>query len=378
MNFRKKATISALLVAMTAASVNGLLPGSPAVISGLSVQSVSADGNLVPVSAELDKIYTELSKDQGGLEAVRQLRDQLQGISSADFHTAMAPLLVNLPDGVSEHTLYSLFHETASLSYDASYRNLIAIRKNPEYIAAAKAFGQAGGVDNLTVDDLVAFGQVVKGQISSILSSKTLSELGNLLNSTEAQKQFILDVFHGVMNQPVGSGPKLSQVLNNLHITENDMATSLNNIAGLVDPATLRAATVALAKAYIAAEGIKPPGGGDGGITPPPGNGGTPPGGGGTTPPPVTNTGDPSVIDASAWVTITNGAATVALDQKAVLDAIAKLKELHQTTLTLDLKTVDAKSISLPISKAIVDAAKAAGILSIVATSEWIDHYPTY
>ena len=145
-----------------------------------------------------------------------------------------------------------------SLSFDPQYDNLVAIRTNPEYVEATKKIGEAGGVPNLTVDDLASFlfgPSGVEKQLVSIVKNKTLAELNNLLNNSEARNALIRDSFRSVLNTPV-SNQTLSQVLNNLGITENDIAGSVSSVQDRLDPAIVKEATVVLAMAYLVAENI--------------------------------------------------------------------------------------------------------------------------
>lgn len=378
MKFSKKAILSTLAIGVTAASLSNVPLGTVGYVTGFGVQKVAAAGNFDLVTGKLNAVYQELSKSANGLAALRALRDDLQGISQSEFETALEPVLAKLPNSVSSTTLYNLFKDAANLTYDPSYEALKSIRSNSDYVEAAKAIGAAGGISDLTVDDLVTFSIAAENQMVNSLGQKTLTQLLALLENADARNGLLRDSYRQALNLPTGSG-SLGQALSNLQISENDVAASVQNVQGLLDAAIVKNAFKQLGLAYIAAEGIALPGENPNPGNPDPGtpNPGIPGGGaagggggaaGGGAVPPVVAVPPvivaPDVLDVSGSVTITNGIAVVALNEEAVLNVIKALPS-GTTTLTLDLKNVAADSISVPISQAILNAAKAAGVANI-------------
>lgn len=389
MTLKKKITVSTLAVSMAAATLAGI-PLSNETLSkyvGSTVVS-AADYNLDYVKGKLNRIYAKLSDaDKTKLRALRTEVDNK--VTLAAFKESFAPLLsATTSAGVSDTTLYDLFKDVTTLSFDPQYDNLVAIRTNPEYVEAAKKIGEAGGVPNLTVDDLANFlfgPSGVEKQLVSIVKNKTLSELNNLLNDSDARNALIRESFRSVLNTSV-SNQTLSQVLNNLGITENDIAGPVSSIQNRLDPTIVKEATVVLALAYLAAENIDlenpgttpPPAGGGGGGGAPgggSGGGGTPGGGGITTPIPDGALDKLLNLDASAWVQLVDGKAVVNLDENYVLkliDAIkAKANGQDELKLIVNQGSVNYESLEVLLTDNIVKAAKAAGIdeIEIVVNS---------
>lgn len=398
MTFRKKITVSTLAVSMAAATLAGIPLSNQGLTKHFGATAVmAASSNLDTVKNKLERLYAELSpSDKTKLQALRSEINSKLDMGS--FVSNAAPLLTQTSKaGVSNEVIFSLFNAVTTLTYDPTYENLVAIRNNPEYIEAAKRIGEAGGVTNLTVDDLANFlfgSQGVEAQIVSIVKNKSLAELNNLLNDSEARNALIREAFRGVLKSSVGD-QKVSDVLNKLEITEDMIASSVTNVQNQLDPAIVKSAALVLALAYINAEdidlkpenpGTNPPdnGSGEGGGTPgggggsgggggggAAGGGGTPGGGAVTTP-----TGTLKELlnfDASKLVQILDGKATLKLidaDMLKLIEAIkaAAVNEKGELTLNIDLGTVNASSIDTLVSKAIVEAAKFAGIDNIALT----------
>lgn len=397
MTIRKKITVSTLAVSMAAASIAGLPLSSKGLANYFGVTAVSAasSSNLDSVKQKLDRVYGALSaSDKQKLQALRT--EINTKITKEKFEQIAGPVLPKLNQaGVSTDTLFDFFKAVSTLTYDPSYDNLVAIRSNPTYIEAVKSIGQAGGVQNLTVDDLV---QVIVGgngnvgiekKLVDLVKNKSLVELNNILNSSQARHDLLREAFQSVANTPIGN-TTVTSALSTLGITEDQLATVFINTESALDSNIVKSATLALVLAYLQAEGIDLPG--DGGNENPGGN----PGGGGNTGGggsaggggaagggggggAVTPTPGPSgslesllSVDASKLLVIKDGNATLQLKDADILKVIDAIKAAAGTqkdlTLTLDLGKVDAKTISAPISKTIVDAAKSAGIKNIAVT----------
>ncbi|MFI2857096.1 S-layer homology domain-containing protein [Paenibacillus sp. JSM ZJ436] len=390
MTLRKKITVSTLAVSMVAATIAGFPLGSDAFskYAGGAVVS-AADYNLDYVKDRLNRVYGQLSESDKN--QLRALRDEVKNkISFIAFEQDFAPLLsASRSAGVLDSTLFNLFHDLTSLTFDPQYDNLVAIRTNQEYIDAAKQIGQAGGVPNLTVDDIGSFlfgPGGVERQLVSTLQNKSMVELVNLLNNSETRNNLIRDSFRSVLNNPV-SDQSFAQVLSNLGITENDIAASVSGVQSRLDSAVVKDAALALAIAYLAAENINLPGEPDPGnptdpVTPPPTDGGGNSGGGGggapggapgggavPTPTPDGPLEDLLEFDASKSVQVEAGQAVVKLDNASVLKLIGAIKAKagaqDQLKLTLDLGSVDYESLEVPLSADIVKAANEAGIKTI-------------
>lgn len=388
MSFRKKVTVSTLAVSMVAATLAGVPLSSKGFANQVGALTVSAatGSNLELVKSKLDKVYGELG--DGGRASLRALRSEIDSkIDKTVFISTFEDILSKTTEaGVSEDVLFDLFEVTTGLFYDPSYQNLVEIRNNPTYIEAAKKLGEAGGVSDLSVDDLVDFTfgkQGVEETLVGIIKTKKLSELASLVNDSEARNQLLRDAYKASLNTSVG-GKNLSVIFDSLGITENQVAEAVKGIQAKLDPKIVKEATMALALAYIAAEDIdlKP----ETPVDPGPGNPGTGGGGGGAiggggggaagggdgaveTPAPSGSLAELSVIDASKLIKVEGDTATLELKEADVLKLLEAIKATasgqKDLVLTLDLGKVNAANISVPLSKAIVEAAKAAGISKI-------------
>ncbi|KHF31822.1 Endo-1,4-beta-xylanase A precursor [Paenibacillus sp. P1XP2] len=400
MTIRKKITVSTLAVSMAAASIAGLPLSSKGLANYFGVTAVSAasSSNLDSVKQKLDRVYGKLSaSDKQKLQALRT--EINTKITKEKFEQIAGPVLPQIKQaGVSTDTLFDFFKAVSTLTYDPSYDNLVAIRNNPTYIEAVKSIGQAAGVQYLTVDDLV---QVIVGgsgnvgvekKLVDLIKNKSLVELNNILNNSQARHDLLREAFQSVANTPIGN-TTVTSALSTLGITEDQLATVFINTESALDSNIVKSATLALVLAYLQAEGIDLPGGGGnenpgenpggggntggGGST---GGGGAAGGGGGgggggavtPTPGPSGSLESLLSIDASKLLIIKDGIATLQLKDADILKVIDAIKTAAGTqkdlTLTLDLGKVDAKTISAPISKAILDAAKSAGIKNIAVT----------
>lgn len=389
MTIKKKITVSTLAVSMAAASIAGLPLSSKGLANyfGVSVVSAASSSNLDSVKQKLDRVYGALSaSDKQKLQALRT--EINTKITEKKFEQIASPVLKQLNDaGVSTSTLIDFFKAVSTLTYDPSYDNLVSIRNNSTYITAVKNIGQAAGVGNLTVDDLA---QLIFGgngtvgldqKLVNLIESKSTEELLEILKDSQARKDLLREAFQKVEGTPLGN-TTFSEALDRLNITPEQLATSIVNVEKELDKDIVINASFALITAYIKGANTtnpeQPGGGNTGGNTGgggSAGGGGAAGGGGGA----VTPTPGPSgslesllSVDASKLLIIKDGNATLQLNDADILKVIDAIKAAAGTqkdlTLTLDLGKVDAKTISAPISKAILDAAKSAGIKNIAIT----------
>ncbi|WIV20000.1 S-layer homology domain-containing protein [Paenibacillus polygoni] len=375
MSFRKKVTLSTLAVSMAAATLAGIPLSNEGLAKQLGANVVSASSNLDIVKNKLERLYAELDLvDKSNLRALRSEIDSK--IDLIAFESSSASLLAQTSKaGVSKETVFSLFKAVTTLTYDPSYENLVEIRKNTEYIDAAKKIGEAGGVDDLTVDDLANFlfgNKGIESQIVNILKNKSLKELTDLLNNSEARNKLLRDAYRSVLNTAVGN-QSAADALNKLGITEDMIASTVTSVQKKLDPTIVKNAVLSLGFAYIQAVNIELPK--DPGSSIPPSNGG---GGGGSVTPPTTPAPSGSLqellkFDASKLVEIVNDKATLKLNDADMIrlnEAIkaAAVNEKGEIILSIELGTVGASSLNAPLSKAIIEAAKSAGIDKIALT----------
>lgn len=380
---------------MAAASIAGLPLSSKGLANyfGSTVVSAAPSSNLDNVKQRLDRVYGALNaSDKLKLQALRT--EINTKITKEKFEQIVGPVLPQLNDsGVSTDTLFDFFTAVSTLTYDPSYDNLVAIRNNPTYITAIKNIGQAGGIDNLTVDDLVEVimggnGSVgVEKSLVNLIKNKSLVELNNILNNSQARHDLLREAFQSVSNNSIGN-TTVSSVLFNLGITDEQLATSIITTESALDKDIVKSASLVLVLAYLKAEGIDIPSPGGGSETPPvetPGGGGNTggggsagggaSGGGAVTPTPTPTPGLSGSlesllnVDVSKLFIIQDGKATLQLNDADILNVIEAIKAAagaqQDLTLSLDLGKVEASTISTPISKTILNAAKSAGIKNI-------------
>lgn len=378
MTLKKKLVVSTLAASMVAASVAGLPLSSKGLANqlGLSNVAAAATGNSsADLKARAEKLYAQITKESDKA-TLRALRDEVSALTSAELKEIFTPLRGKLDlSTTQEDTVFALFQDVSSLYYDPEYTDAKDILNNQEYIDVLKVIAEKGGVASLTVDDIYAavFGDSgLEKKLVALVSGKTKEQLLELVTSSTVQDELVNSAIDAVLSQTAGSDAlKISTVLNNLGISSADVKTVLNNTrAELTND---KAALQILAIAYIGAFGLGTPT-----PTPTPSpTSGSDSSSGSTT---VTLTPDQAFAaaakyDASKLVVTTGDKATVKLVDADIIKTfdtlVAAAKAAGKTealTLTLDLGTVKAATVEVPLSKAIVEAAKTKGIENIAVT----------
>lgn len=364
MTLKKKLAVSTLAVSMAAASVAGF-PFSSKGLAGHFVGTASADSaaDRATVKQKISDLYTALGTD--GRAALRATRDEVNSkIDQAKFEEIFAPVLSKLATDVDRTELYNLFHAVANVYYTVDYSTVAEIANNQTYIDLLKGIAADAGVADLTVDDVITFVFGVEDSLRALVSTKTTTELVTIATNATAQQDLINDAIEIVLGKTAGTNAyTVSTVLNNLHIDTASVKQALNALRA--ELTTDKASATALALAYIKAFGL--------GYVPTPNPGpGTNPGSTTTTTtttPVVTADG---IYDVSKLVTIVGDKATLKLVDADVLKAFDALVAANAgktgLTLTLNLGTVNAATVEVPLSKAIIEAAKAKGIANIAIT----------
>ncbi|WP_405116558.1 S-layer homology domain-containing protein [Paenibacillus sp. FSL K6-1217] len=372
MSLKKKLAVSTLAVSMAAASVAGFPFSSKGLAEHFGVSTASAAAvSQADVKAKVEKIYAQLTADDR--LALLNYKNQANAVDLAAFREIFKPVLEKLTfleeaDVVTAHEAFKSVSSVVYDVYDKDYTAIKDIRYDVKNVDLLKKIADKAGVKNLTTDDFIDFlfgADGVEAQLRALLSSKTSSELLDIVANPASQDKLINDAITTVLNHKTGAGAlTVSQVVYNLNISPADVKQSLTNLNTAI-PAT-KPAVKALATAYIKAYGFS-----GGGTTNPPGTGTG--GGNGTVTTPVTNpTATPGVYDVSKLVTIVGDKATLKLVDADVLKAFDALVAANAgktgLTLTLNLGTVNAATVEVPLSKAIIEAAKAKGIANIAIT----------
>nr|WP_254075458.1 S-layer homology domain-containing protein [Paenibacillus tritici] len=377
---KKKMAVSTLAVSMAAASVAGFPFSSKGLAEhfGVSTASAAAVTN-AGVKAKVEKIYAQLTETER--QALLAYEKEAGNISAEIFEQIFQPVLSKLAleadDLATAHEAFKSVSSVVYDVYDKDYTAIKAIRYDVKNVDLLKKIAAKAGVTNLTADDFNEFlfgDKGVEAELRAMISNKSKNELLNLIlnasSTDDALNTLLNEAITKVLNHnTVEGGLTVSQVVYNLNITPGDIKLSLKNLKATIP--TAAPAVKALALAYVRAYINEP-------VTPNPENPGpsnpsNPSGGNGTVTTPVTNpTATPGLYDVSKLVTIVGNKATLKLVDADVLKAFDALVAANAgkigLTLTLNLGTVNAATVEVPLSKTIIEAAKAKGIANIAIT----------
>ncbi|WP_179090493.1 S-layer homology domain-containing protein [Paenibacillus sp. FSL R7-0337] len=375
---KKKLAVSTLAVSMAAASVAGFPFSSKGLAEHFGVSTASAAAvSQADVKAKVEKIYAQLTeKERQALLAYEQEAGKLSAEKFEQiFQPVLSKLKLNNEDLATAHKAFTSVSSVVYDVYDKDYTAIKEIRYNLDNVALLKKIAAKADVSNLTADDFTEFlfgDKGVEAELRAMISNKSATDLLNLIanasSTDDALNKLLDEAITKVLNHnTVEGGLTVSQVVYNLNITPGDIKLSLKNLKDTIP--TAKPAMMALASAYVRAYIT------DGGTTEPnpPGTSTGGGGGNGTVTIPVTNpTATPGIYDVSKLVTIVGDKATLKLVDADVLKAFDALVAANAgktgLTLTLNLGTVNAATVEVPLSKAIIEAAKAKGIANIAIT----------
>lgn len=378
MTLKKKLVVSTLAVSMAAVAVAGL----PLSSKGLAAQfgivgtaSAATNVDFASLKERATKLYSTLT--DADKQTLRDFRTELQGLSREQLEKDFAPVLAQLELSDAEKTtLFDLYLEVVSSIYTPDLSAVTDILKSPNYEAyqaLLKEIGKQAGITDLSVEEVYSFifgSNGVEQKLINLLKGKSESELADLIihpNSELANKvkTIVLDSTIGTANY------SLRASLAELKITKDMIAATKNNVESRLT--NEKAAALVLAKAYYNAY-LKSS------TTTEPGTPGSGSGSGSVTTPPVLTVDQKlaaaATYDVSKLVQVVDGKATVKLVDTDTINALANLaaaakaagKEGTALTLTLNLGTITAPTVEVPLSKAIVEAAKTNGIANIAVT----------
>ncbi|WP_342436976.1 S-layer homology domain-containing protein [Paenibacillus sp. FSL L8-0436] len=371
MTLKKKLAVSTLAVSMAAASVAGFPFSSQGLAKHLSGVASAASSNDVIFTALKDRanvLYATLA--EADKQILRDFRGELQGLTQAQLEADFAPVTDKLTFLTKDDKslLHKLYVEIVTSAYTPDYSAVTDIQKSENYQAykdLVKKIAGEIGLPNLTVDEVYTsiFGTngveqtlipLFKGQSEAVILAALQDENSALFKQAK----------EATLKVAVGSST-VNGVLNGLNkfgVTRVELAAVKNNLQASVTKE--KAAALVLARAYYNA--YLQAGGNNGGNN----GGGTGGGTGGTV---VTNpTATPGIYDVSKLVSIVGDVATLNLVDADVLKAFDALLAANPgktgLTLTLNLGTVNAKTVKVPLSKVIIEAAKTKGIANIAIT----------
>lgn len=373
MTLKKKLAVSTLAVSMAAASVAGFPFSSQGLAKHLSGVASAASSNDVIFTALKDRanvLYATLA--EADKQILRDFRGELQGLTQAQLEADFAPVTDKLTflTQADKSLLHKLYVEIVTSVYTPEYSAVTDIQKSENYQAykdLVKKIAGEIGLPNLTVDEVYTsiFGAngveqtlipLFKGQSEAVILAALQDENSALFKQAK----------EATLKVAVGSST-VNGVLNGLNkfgVTRVELAAVKNNLQNEASVTKEKAAALVLARAYYNA--YLQAGGNNGGNN----GGGTGGGTGGTV---VTNpTATPGIYDVSKLVSIVGDVATLNLVDADVLKAFDALLAANPgktgLTLTLNLGTVNAKTVKVPLSKVIIEAAKAKGIANIAIT----------
>lgn len=378
MTLKKKLAVSTLAVSMAAASVAGFPFSSKGLAEHFGISTASAASvSQADVKTKVEKIYAQLNETER--QALLAYEQEAGNITAATFEQIFKPVLDKLAlDTEDLATAHKAFTSVSSVVYDVydqDYTAIKAIRYDEKNVDLLKRIADKAGVASLTAEDFTEFlfgDKGVEAELRALISNKSNAELINLItnasSTNEAFNALLNEAIDKVLNHNTSEGGlTVSQVVYKLNITPGDIKLSLKNLKDTVPTTTpaLKALAFAYLRAYPTTDPGTNPGGNNGG------NGG---GGGGTVTTPVTTnpTATPGLYDVSKLVTIVGDKATLKLVDADVLKAFDALIAANPgktgLTLTLNLGTVNAPTVEVPLSKAIIEAAKAKGVANIAIT----------
>ncbi|AIQ70706.1 S-layer homology domain-containing protein [Paenibacillus graminis] len=367
MSLKKKLAVSTLAASMTAASFAGFPFSSTGLAQhlGLVGTAAAAEVGHQAVKDKITAIYKSLTVTEATY--LKNYSDEVAGLGQDKFNKIFEPVLgkIVLTDK-EKATSLKLFKSVSSVVYDV-YANdfdvLKGIRYDVDNVALFDSIAAKAKVPNLSFDDILDFffaANGVEAELRNMLASKSGADLVNIVSDPASQKTLVKDAVYKVLDHRIGTGAlTVSQAVYNLGISADDLVLTLDNVNTEIKSA--RKAAQSLALAYLRAYPL---------TTTNPGSGS---GDGGGTAVVVTNpTATPGFYDVSKLVSIVGDKATLKLVDADVIKAFDALLAANPgktgLTLTLNLGTVNAKVVEVPLSKAIIEAAKARGIANIAVT----------
>ncbi|MEK3749568.1 S-layer homology domain-containing protein [Paenibacillus sp. FSL E2-8871] len=364
MTLKKKLVVSTLAASMVAASVAGLPLGNLGAVGTASAATVSSS---TAVKEKVLNVYKQLSATD--VVYLYNLKNEVAELDQATFEKIFAPILDKLALEKEEKTTsLKLFQSVTSVVYDVygnDFSGIQIIRNDDKNIALLSKIATKAGVSGLTVDSVSEFLISVETELRTLVSSKTTAELLEILKSESGYDTLLDEAIAKVLSHTTGAGAlTVSQALQNLGVTASDVKQTLKNLNNTIKSA--KPAAKSLALAYVKAYGLGDNGNGNGN-----GNGGSN-GGNGNVTTPVTPAPTPGIYDVSKLVSVVDGKATLKLVDADVIKELDKLVAANSgktgLTLTLNLGTVSATTVEVPLSQAIIEAAKAKGVANIAVT----------
>ncbi|KWX75281.1 hypothetical protein AMQ84_18660 [Paenibacillus riograndensis] len=369
MSLKKKLAVSTLAASMTAASFAGFPFSSTGLAQhlGLVGTAAAAEVGHQTVKDKITAIYKVMTPTE--VTYLKNYSDEVAVLSQTKFEEIFKPVLSKIELTKDEkETSLKLFKSVSSVVYDV-YANdfdvLKGIRYDVDNVKLFNSIATQAKVSDLSFDDILDFffaSNGVEAELRTLLANKSNTDLFNIIADPASQKTLVKDAVYKVLDRKIGTGAlTVSQAFANLNISADDLVQTFANVNAEIKSA--RKAAQSLALAYLRAYPL---------TTTNPGSGSGSGGGGGTAVVVTNPTATPGFYDVSKLVSIVGDKATLKLVDADVIKAFDALLAANPgktgLTLTLNLGTVNAKVVEVPLSKAIIEAAKARGIANIAVT----------
>ncbi|ASS66720.2 MULTISPECIES: S-layer homology domain-containing protein [Paenibacillus] len=247
MTWKRKMTLSTL-AAVLASGAAAAVPPRPATHAGLighayAAGSLPQPGTIDQALAQLYALHAALlAGDPADYRDVLNFREELRSLDPAAEFAIAAPVWDKIQPKLAatedlefiKSNLFLLMRDTIALLYAPQASDLQAIRSNADYRRALAPIVRAGGVDDLTMDEVVEFmygngadKRGVEGTIREFVSRLSQPELMQLLFMPEKRNELMLRVLTDMLGRT--GDYAFSRMLQAYGITGADLVKVLGN-----------------------------------------------------------------------------------------------------------------------------------------------------
>ncbi|MGK9253212.1 S-layer homology domain-containing protein [Paenibacillus humicus] len=248
MTWKRKMTLSTL-AAVLASGAAAAVPPRPAADIGLighayAAGSLPQPGTIDQALAQLYALHAALlAGDPADYRDVLNFREELRSLDPAAEFALAAPVWDKIQPKLAatedlefiKSNLFLLMRDTIALLYAPEASDLQAIRSNADYRRALVPIVRAGGVDDLTMDEVVEFmygngagKRGVEGTIREFVSRLSQPELMQLLFMPEKRNELMLRVLTDMLGRT--GDYAFSRMLQAYGITGADLVKVLGNV----------------------------------------------------------------------------------------------------------------------------------------------------
>ncbi|MFD0961652.1 S-layer homology domain-containing protein [Paenibacillus chungangensis] len=269
MTLRRKIAASTIAASLAVTAFAGIPLSNKGLAEKLGASAVVYAADAFPSADVINKVKTlrDALIATNGLDEVNALRTAMQDLSMTDRQTIAESIINKLVSGFTgteqddlKVSLSNLLVDAIAITYDADLTKLEELRTN--YHDDLQKIATAAEVDNLTVDDIVAYFLKVQDEVVDVVSSKSLLELKQLLSDAEG--------FNTIMEEALASitgSYHIEGIFLYYGVTTEDVRDAMNALKDAISDADLfENAALALygAYSYIYDSSTVPPVGGGG------------------------------------------------------------------------------------------------------------------